>query len=69
MTDDERKTLSELVKSVKFKPYSKEFWEKIRTQINKENEMYEEQCRALKIDPDSGKSTMSYEQRNKEFNL
>lgn len=61
--------MSELLASVKRKPYSKEFWVKVNENMKKENDMYEEQCRVLKIDPISGKSTMSYEQRNRMFDL
>ena len=31
-------------------PYTKEFWKKVREQIKKEHERYEETCRRLKID-------------------
>lgn len=68
MTDD-IKRMSEFVKSVKGKPYSKDFWEKINQDMKDENERYEELCRNMQIDPISGKSTMSWEDRNKMFNF
>lgn len=69
MKPEEKATISELLKSIEMKPYSKEFWEKINKQIIKENEEFEEQCRQLKICPVTGKSTMSYEQMNKRFTI
>ena len=69
MKPEQKATMSELLASIERKPYSKEFWEKINKQIIKENKEFEEQCRQLKIDPISGKSTMSYEQMNKRFTL
>lgn len=49
--------------------YDKEFWEKVADQIRKENKQYEEQCKRMQINPISGKSTMSWEDRNRMFNL
>lgn len=48
--------------------YDKEFWNKVVETIRKENKQYEEQCKRMQIDPISGKSTMSWEDRNKMFN-
>lgn len=69
MKPEQKATMSELLASIERKPYSKEFWEKINKQIIKENKEFEEQCRQLKLDPISGKSTMSWEDRNRMFNL
>jgi hypothetical protein len=49
--------------------YDKEFWDKVAETIRKENKQYEEQCKRMQIDPVSGKSTMSWEDRNRMFNL
>ncbi len=49
--------------------YDKEFWDKVCESIRKENQDYEKLCERMKIDPISGKSTMSYEERNKMFTL
>ncbi|MFA5405186.1 MAG: hypothetical protein WC358_09645 [Ignavibacteria bacterium] len=48
--------------------FTPEFWEQINESIRKENQEYEKLCRSLKIDPVSGKSTMSWEERNRPFN-
>jgi hypothetical protein len=48
--------------------FTPEFWEQINESIRKENQEYEKLCRSLKIDPISGKSTMSWEERNRAFN-
>lgn len=48
--------------------FTPEFWEQIDESIRKENQEYEKLCRSLKIDPVSGKSTMSWEERNRPFN-
>lgn len=48
--------------------FDKEFWDKVAKNIREENERYERQCEAMMIDPISGKSTMSWVERNKEFN-
>jgi hypothetical protein len=49
--------------------YDKEFWDKVAESMRKENEDYERMCRNMQIDPISGKSTMSYEERNRMFTL
>lgn len=49
--------------------YDKEFWDKVAESIRKENKQYEEQCKRMQIDPVSGKSTMSWEDRNRMFTL
>lgn len=67
MTAEEREVIKRF--SEEKKPYTKEFWEKVREQIKKEHERYEETCRRLKIDPESGKSTMSHEEMNRRFTI
>lgn len=61
--------LGEISKFIDDVEFSQEFWENVAKQINKENKEYVEQCKRLKIDPVSGKSTMSWEERNKMFTL
>lgn len=49
--------------------YDQEFWDKVAANMRKEHERYVKQCEAMCIDPESGKSTMSWEERNKMFNF
>lgn len=48
--------------------YPPEFWDNINKSIEKEHQEYIKLCHSLKIDPISGRSTMSWEQRNRMFN-
>lgn len=48
--------------------YDDAFWDDIVKSIEKENKEYKKLCKSMKIDPISGKSTMSWEERNREFN-
>ena len=59
----------EMIEQMKNIPFSPEFWDKIAKSIKEENEHYERLCRRIQIDPISGKSTMSWEHRNRMFTL
>lgn len=48
--------------------YDDAFWDSIGKSIEKENKEYEKLCKNMEIDPISGKSTMSWEEKNREFN-
>lgn len=47
--------------------YTPEFWSKLESELRKSNARYERECRAMCIDPISGRSTMSAERRNRMF--
>lgn len=49
--------------------FTTEFWKMVAEYMRKEHERYVKQCEAMCIDPDNGKSTMSWEERNKMFTL
>ena len=49
--------------------YDNEYWKGLMDKLKIENEQYEKKCEAMCIDPESGKSTMIWEERNKEFTL
>lgn len=55
-------------KEISEKAYDDAFWDKLSKSFKKHNEEYEKLCKNMEIDPISGKSTMSWEERNREFN-
>ena len=67
----ENSDLGDFIQYVKDNPvvYDEKFWEKIAKSIEKENKDYEKMCERLRIDPFSGKSTMTWEERNRMFDL
>ena len=71
MKQEEKDKMLEFLRVLKGmkKPYTKEFFMEVQEDIKKEYERYEETCRRLKIDPESGKSTMSWEERNRRFTI
>lgn len=66
---EELATLSEFLASCGEIKFSDEFWANHEKLVRDENERYAKECRALKIDPVSGKSTMSWEDRNRPFTM
>lgn len=72
MTEISKEFTEELLEFLKletYEVYDKEYWKRVDLLIIEENERYEELCRNMQIDPISGKSTMSWEERNKMFNF
>lgn len=49
--------------------YDEDYWKMVAKQINTEHERYVKQCEAMQIDPESGRSTMSWEELNRPFTM
>lgn len=68
MIDDDK--LKEAISALKISPtaYTPEFWAKLEESNRKHQARYEKECRDMCIDPETGRSTMSWERRNRMFN-
>ncbi|MFA5405185.1 MAG: hypothetical protein WC358_09640 [Ignavibacteria bacterium] len=73
-SDNDAANLAEALKAmgevkISSSAYNQAFWDKLEGEFRKSNERYESECRAMCIDPLSGKSTMTHEQMNRMFNF
>lgn len=52
-----------------FATLDEEYWKKVYEEEDRLHKKYVKECEGMRIDPVSGRSTMSWEERNKPFTL
>lgn len=68
MPDSGKTDVGDLSKYLDDLVFDDKFWDDVVEQMQKEHKQYVGMCRQMQIDPVSGRSTMSWEDRNRPFN-